>query len=244
LVAARRVAVRGQQRNCAASGAVLCMFSQDSALPQENANIERSKFEPFRCAARPRIRRGMTGDSDETLLKRIACRDQSAMRAFYERHHVRVYRFMLRIVGNEARAEELLSDVFYDIWRQADRFEGRSSVSTWALSIARFKALSATRRRSEASLEPEVEAELMDPSDTPDVAVQKANKAEVLRSCLSRLSSDHRQIVDLVYYHERSVQEVGEILQIPENTVKTRLFYARKRLSEILKEAGVDRGWP
>jgi RNA polymerase sigma-70 factor (ECF subfamily) len=84
----------------------------------------------------------------------------------------------------------------------------------------------------------------MDPSDTPDVAVQKANKAEVLRSCLSRLSSDHRQIVDLVYYHERSVQEVGEILQIPENTVKTRLFYARKRLSEILKEAGVDRGWP
>jgi len=186
----------------------------------------------------------MAQDTDEALIGRIARRDQSAMRAFYERHHVRVYRFMLRIVKNEATAEDLLSDVFYDVWRQADRFEGRSSVVTWALSIARFKALSAVRRRTETSLEPEIESELMDPADTPEIVAQKADKAEVLRACLSRLSEDHRQIVELVYYHEMSVQEVAEILQIPENTAKTRLFYARKRLSELLTDAGVDRGWP
>jgi RNA polymerase sigma-70 factor, ECF subfamily len=174
----------------------------------------------------------MAQDTDEALIGRIARRDQSAMRAFYERHHVRVYRFMLRIVKNEATAEDLLSDVFYDIWRQADRFEGRSSVVTWALSIARFKALSCVRRRKETSLEPDVETELMDPADTPEIVAQKTDKAEALRAGLARLSEDHRQIVELVYYHELSVQEVADMLQIPENTAKTRLFYARKRLSD------------
>jgi RNA polymerase sigma-70 factor (ECF subfamily) len=74
--------------------------------------------------------------------------------------------------------------------------------------------------------------------------LQKATKATALRSCLAALSVAHREVIDLVYYHERSVEEVSVILGIPENTVKTRMFHARKRLSEILKLAGVDRGWP
>lgn len=74
--------------------------------------------------------------------------------------------------------------------------------------------------------------------------MQKKDKAEVMRRCLAALSPEHREIVDLVYYHEQSVQEVSSILGIPENTVKTRMFYARKRLSDVLKAAGIDRGWP
>ena len=65
-----------------------------------------------------------------------------------------------------------------------------------------------------------------------------------MRECLTGLSREHREIVDLVYYHEKSVAEVAEIVGIPENTVKTRLFYARKKLAELLKAAGVERGWP
>ena len=72
----------------------------------------------------------------------------------------------------------------------------------------------------------------------------KKDKGAVLRQCLSGLSAEHREIIDLVYYHEKSVEEVASIVGIPEATVKTRMFYARKKLSELLKERGIDRGWP
>ncbi len=166
------------------------------------------------------------------------------MQALYARHHVKVFRFVLRLVRNEASAQDLISEVFLDVWRQADRFEGRAAVSTWILAIARFKALSAMRRRKEAELDEETAEAVEDGADTPEVALQKKDKGEILRRCLTKLSPDHREIIDLVYYHEKSVEEVAEIVDIPENTVKTRMFYARKKLAELLKEAGVERGWP
>ena len=182
--------------------------------------------------------------SDEILIGRIAGGDRLAMQALYARHHVKVFRFVLRLVRNEASAQDLISEVFLDVWRQADRFEGRSAVSTWILAIARFKALSSVRRRKEAELDEEQAEAIEDGADTPDIALQKKDTGEVLRRCLAKLSPDHREIIDLVYYHEKSVEEVAEIVAIPENTVKTRMFYARKKLAELLKEAGVERGWP
>ncbi len=166
------------------------------------------------------------------------------MQVLYGRHHVRVYRFALRLVRDEQTAEDLISEVFLDVWRQAGRFEGRSLVSTWILAITRFKALSALRRRKDAALDEEAAAAIEDTADRPDVALQKKDSGAVLRQCLTALSQDHREIIDLVYYHEKSVEEVAEIVGIPENTVKTRLFYARKKLAELLKSAGVERGWP
>lgn len=182
--------------------------------------------------------------SDEILIGRIAGGDRLAMRALYARHHVKVFRFVLRLVRNEASAQDLISEVFLDVWRQANRFEGRSAVSTWILAIARFKALSSVRRRKEAELDEEQAEAIEDDADTPEIALQKKDTGEVLRRCLAKLSPDHREIIDLVYYHEKSVEEVAEIVAIPENTVKTRMFYARKKLAELLKEAGVERGWP
>ncbi len=181
--------------------------------------------------------------SDEILIGRIAGGDRLAMQALYARHHVKVFRFVLRLVRNEASARDLISEVFLDVWRQAARFEGRSAVSTWILAIARFKALSSVRRRKEAQLDEEEAEAIEDDADTPEVALQKKDTGEVLRQCLAKLSPDHREIIDLVYYHEKSVEEVAEIVDIPENTVKTRMFYARKKLAELLKQAGVERGW-
>jgi RNA polymerase sigma-70 factor (ECF subfamily) len=112
------------------------------------------------------------------------------------------------------------------------------------LSIARFKALSALRRRPEEELDDETAEQIEDHTDDPESTLAKKEKGSVLRQCLTRLSADHREIVDLVYYHEKSVEEVAEIVGIPEATVKTRMFYARKKLSELLKEQGIDRGWP
>jgi len=186
----------------------------------------------------------MQTTSDEVLIERIANGDRLAMQVLFARHHVRVYRFVLRLVRNEATAEDLISDVFLDVWRQASRFEGRSAVSTWLLAIARFKALSAMRRRKDDELDEEAANAIEDPSDDPEVAMEKKDKGEILRKCMTALSPEHREIVDLVYYHEKSVEEVAEIVGIPENTVKTRMFYARKKLAELLKVAGVERGWP
>ena len=134
--------------------------------------------------------------------------------------------------------------MFLDVWRQAGKFEGRSAVSTWLLAIARFKALSALRRRTDAELDEETAEAIEDTSDDPEVALEKKDKSAVIRKCLVHLSAEHREIIDLVYYHEKSVEEVAAIVGIPENTVKTRMFYARKRLADLLKAAGIERGWP
>jgi RNA polymerase sigma-70 factor (ECF subfamily) len=186
----------------------------------------------------------MQTTADEVLIERIAGGDKLAMQVLFARHHVRVYRFVLRLVRNEATAEDLISDVFLDVWRQAGKFEGRSAVSTWLLSIARFKALSALRKQQEEELDDETAGQIEDQADDPETALAKKDKGAIMRECLTALSTEHREVIDLVYYHEKSVEEVAEIVGIPAATVKTRMFYARKKLSELLKEQGVDRGWP
>src|SRR5246500_442258 len=111
--------------------------------------------------------------SDEMLIRRIAEGDQLAMRTLFGRHRVPLYRWLLRLVGDEALAEDLLSDVFLDVWRQAAAFEARSSVSTWLLAIARYKALSARRRRSDAELDDELACRLAGPAGDPELWLQK-----------------------------------------------------------------------
>jgi RNA polymerase sigma-70 factor (ECF subfamily) len=186
----------------------------------------------------------MTASSDEALILRIANGDRMAMQVLFARHQVKVFRFVVRLVGNEATAEDVISEVFLDVWRHAARFEARSSVSTWLLAIARNKAYSILRRPKAEELDDNKAESIVDTVDDPEVVAQKKDKSGLLRECIQRLSVDHREVIDLVYYHEKSIEEVAEIVGIPENTVKTRMFYARKKLSEMLQAAGVDRGWP
>ena len=181
---------------------------------------------------------------DRQLIARIADRDQAALRLLMGRHQVRVYRFLLRIVRSEAVAEELTNEVFMEVWRNANRFEGHSAPHTWVLSIAHHRAVSSLRKRREEGWDEERAYALADEGDDPEVATQKHDKSAIMRRCMDGLSAEHREIIDLVYYHELSIAEVAAVVGIPENTVKTRMFYARKRLSEILTAAGVDRGWP
>ena len=215
---------------------------------QAPVKIRRFRLNLTALAPRPinePIRLTMQTTSDEVLIGRIAGGDRLAMQVLFARHHVRVFRFVLRLVRNEATAEDLISEVFLDVWRQAGKFEGRSAVSTWLLSIARFKALSALRRkRPEEELDEETAEAIEDQCDDPEVALEKKDKGAVMRQCLTGLSAEHREIIDLVYYHEKSVEEVAEIVGIPEATVKTRMFYARKKLAELLKAQGIERGWP
>src|SRR5262245_39049724 len=126
--------------------------------------------------------------ADAALVTAIAAGDQRALRTLYARHHVRLFRFLARLTNNAASAEELLSDVFLDVWRQAGRYEARSQVSTWLFGIARNKALSALRRRSTEPLDEEAAALIEDPADNPEVALDKRETGAILAHCLTQLS--------------------------------------------------------
>ncbi len=189
------------------------------------------------AAARPEHAAAPEIASDEVLIRRIAGGDQLAMQTLFERHRVALYRWLLRLVGDEALAEDLLSDVFLDVWRQAGTFEARSSVSTWLLAIARYKALSARRRPTNAELDEKIASRVADPADDPEVVLQKKTQRELLRHSLPRLSPEHGEVIDLVYFHGKSVIEVAEIVGIATATVKTRMFYARKKLADLVASA-------
>ena len=178
-------------------------------------------------------------ESDYRLIERIASGDRLAMHTLYTRHSVRVYRFALRLVNDETVAEDLVSDVFLDVWRKGRTFEGRSQVSTWLLAIARHKAIDVMNSRSTDPLDEETYDSVEDPSDNPETATEKNQNGAILLNCLAQLSAAHRQIIDLVYYHQKTVNEVADITGIERGTVKTRMFYARKRLAELLGKQGI-----
>jgi RNA polymerase sigma-70 factor, ECF subfamily len=186
-------------------------------------------------------RSSSTAISDEALIALIAARDKNAMRLLFVRHSARVFRFLQRLVNNAATAEDLVSETFTEIWRQAGRFEARSKASTWILGIARHKGLSSLRQRRVDQLDEEAFELLPDPMDGPEAIAQNNRRAAVLRDCLRQLPRAQRELLDLIYYHEQSVADVARIIGVPENTVKTRAFYARKRVAELMAERGIER---
>jgi RNA polymerase sigma-70 factor (ECF subfamily) len=181
--------------------------------------------------------------SDESLLAEIAGGSRLAMRNLYLRYERRVFRFVMRMVGDRCLAEEVLSEVFFDVWKKADHFQGRSAVSTWLLGIARHKALTAAAAKSRPfeSLDSAAAMSVVDPTADPDAAMLDRERGVILRRCLEALSPEHREIIDLVYYQEKTIRQIADLLAIPENTVKTRMFYARKRLAALVEAAGADR---
>ncbi len=191
---------------------------------------------PFAAPPRPPMQAAAT---DDTLMARIAERDKLAMRALFGRHQARVYRFVLRAVHEPVLAEDLVSEVFLEVWRHAGQFAQRSAAATWLLSIARHKALSALRRHKHAPLDEATAAAIADQRDDPEAVVAKSQRGAILRDCLRQLSSDHREIIDLTYYHGMGIEAAAEIVGIPVNTVKTRMFHARRRLAALLECAGV-----
>jgi RNA polymerase sigma-70 factor, ECF subfamily len=180
---------------------------------------------------------------DEALIASIAHGDKRAMQVLYARHSVRVFRFIVRLTGNASLAEDMLSEVFLYVWRRAEAFEAKSKVSTWLLAIARYKAISAMRRDRDEPLDDARAAAVEDPADNAETVVHAQQRSALIRRCLTQLSPAHRQVIDLVYYHEKSVEEVAQVVGIPVSTVKTRMFYARARMAELLAEAGADRAW-
>lgn len=181
---------------------------------------------------------------DRQLIVRIAAADEHAMRSLFIRYHGRVLGFVRRFIRIEAVAEEVVNEVFLEVWRSAENFQDRASVLTWIFSIAHHRSLNVLRKRYETNWNEDETMQIADDADDPEVIAQKSDKGAMLRRCSDALPPIYREIIDLVYFHELSVKEVAEALDLPDGTVKTRLFKARKRLEQMLTDAGVDRGWP
>jgi RNA polymerase sigma-70 factor, ECF subfamily len=181
--------------------------------------------------------------SDRVLVELMAHGDKDALKLLYLRHCERVHRFVLRLAGTESLADEVVNEVFLSAWRHAGRFQGKSQVATWLLSIARFKTVSEYRRRREFPLDEHACAAVEDPADGPAASVEKCERRDILENCLAKLAPIHREVINLIYYRDQKIEETARSIGAPAATVKTRLHYARNRMAQLLSEAGIDRTW-
>ncbi len=178
---------------------------------------------------------------ERALMQRVAAGDKRAFESLFSRHGERVFRYAYRLISDATKAEEVTNDVMLEVWKNAAKYEGRSKVSTWLLGITRHLALNAVRRK---------QLDTIDMDDAPEVAAPEENTSAreqdgetlraALRAALDRLSPEHRDVVELTFFHECSYQEIAEIVNCPTNTVKTRMFHAKKQLQGFLLEAGLD----
>jgi RNA polymerase sigma-70 factor (ECF subfamily) len=179
-------------------------------------------------------------DNDEVLrlLGRIAQGDEGAFKELYRAHSRRLYAYVLRQHGDPAQAEEIVSDALYEVWKAPAKFRGDAQFSTWLIGIARNKVLMAFRsRKPDARHEDLEEAAETVADEAPgafELLAQQERQAGV-RHCMDKLSADHRECVHLVFYEGLGLAEVAALQACPENTVKTRLFHARKKLTNCLR---------
>ncbi|MCZ6710591.1 MAG: sigma-70 family RNA polymerase sigma factor [Gammaproteobacteria bacterium] len=182
-------------------------------------------------------------DSDLRLIARVAIGDQVALETLFTTYGERVFRYAHRMISDVSRAEEVTNDVMMEIWKNAGKFEGRSKVSTWILGITRHLALNAVRGKKLDTIDIDDAPEIADTSQTAQAGALSRDRESLtrdLRTALGQLSADHRDVVELTFFHGHSYQEIAEIVGCPENTVKTRMFHARKQLKAILMVVGVD----
>ncbi len=180
-------------------------------------------------------------DAEQALVARIASGDRRAFELLFNQYGERVFRYAYRLINNSTKAEEVTNDVMLEVWKNAAKFEGRSKVSTWLLGITRHLALNSVRRK---------QLDTVDVNNAPEIADSNHSEAEVdhdraalkgaLREALAQLSTEHRDVVELTFFHGCSYQEIAEIVQCPENTVKTRMYHAKKQLQGHLVAAGID----
>lgn len=172
-------------------------------------------------------------------IHRIGKGDKAALEQLYQRYASRIFRFVIRMMKDEAKAEELVNDVMMEIWKSAASFEGRSSPSTWILGIARFRTLNAVRGKKLDTVELSQAPEAVDEREDASAAKSHEQLRALMRQTIARLPDEHREVVELTFFHDCSYKEIADILQCPENTVKTRMYHAKAKLKPWLTNLGL-----
>lgn len=174
----------------------------------------------------------MTGEQDSegrALLTAIAAKDDKAIAAFYRLFETTVYRFALSRLNDPTVAADILNEVMLEVWKSAAKFEGRSKVSTWLLGITHFKIVDHFRA-SKRHDHQEIEDDIADDSTSvqQDALIEAAQDANLLQSALQKLSPEHRQVLHLAFFEDLNYSEISEIMGVPEGTIKSRIYHAKK----------------
>ena len=176
---------------------------------------------------------------DARLLALVSAGDLHAFEQLYRAYHPRLKRFLANILRRPHLVDEVLNDTMMVVWRQPEKYNGKSKVSTWIYAIAYRKALKALRRRDEPIEDKTADARpSADPG--PEQNVGQRQLQTLLLKAMGELSADHRAVVDLTYFHEIGYREIAEIMECPVDTVKTRMYYARRHLKRVLPGALTD----
>ena len=177
---------------------------------------------------------GRAGAEGEALLvRRLAAGETRAFEELYRIYHPRLTRFLINILRRPHLVEEALDDTMMVVWRRPGSFTGASKVSTWIFAIAYRTALKALSRLDEPQEDLDAERR-PSPDQDPEQALGGRQVQKLLLNAMDKLSSDHRVVVDLTYYHEAGYREIAEIMNCPVGTVKTRMFHARQKLKDLL----------
>jgi RNA polymerase sigma-70 factor (ECF subfamily) len=178
-------------------------------------------------------------DSDDAaLIARVVRRDAAAHRVLFDRYHARVASFVRRRVADPSLCEEIVSDVFFELWRNAASYRGESSVPSWIFGIAHFKALGARRfhaQRKRAAVVPTADEEIARVADdSADSDFEARDEVRRLLRALTVLPQGQQDVLTLAFLEGRSYQEISVRLGITEGNVKTRINRARARLRALL----------
>lgn len=171
------------------------------------------------------------------LLQRIATGDENALAALHQQLHRSIYAFALNRLHDEHEAKGVANDTLYEVWKSAARFRGDSEVRTWILGIARYKLLTVLRRQpaGQDEWDDELNETLASHDLTPLEHLEAQERKELVRHCLERLRDIHRECLHLVFFQELPLAEIAKIQECPEDTVKTRLFHARKNVRKCVE---------
>lgn len=188
----------------------------------------------------------MPKEDDLSLLRRVAARDRKAFEALYALYYRRLFAYLLKLTRRAELVEEIVNDVMFAVWTGAARFDGRSRPSTWIFGIAFHKAMKALARQEprhagepDRHLRRTAEPMAEGAEDEPEALLTRRELAGTLGRALGALSPEQRAVVELTYYYEMSYPEIAQVMGCPVNTVKTRMFHARRRLRELLPGLGV-----
>jgi RNA polymerase sigma factor (sigma-70 family) len=179
------------------------------------------------------------GGQERELLGRVARRDLNAFEKLYRMYQPRLERFLTSMLRRPQLVEEVVNDTMMVVWQTAGSFRGASKLSTWVFSIAYRKALKARSRWPE----PVVDEQLMERVSTeplPDQEIHQQRLHEALVTAMDKLSTEQRAVVDLTYFHGLGYREIAAIVDCPVDTVKTRMFHARRRLRQALAGGFAD----
>ena len=181
-----------------------------------------------------------TGASGELeLLERIRQGDRAAFERLYKLYHPRLTRFLMNLVHRPALVEEVLNDTMMVVWERPHSFKGASKLSTWIFAIAYRKVMKGLRRQDEAIEDKEQDQRASSALD-PEEEAGKHRLHQLLMEAMAQLSPAHRAVIDLTYFHDLLYQDIAEILDCPVDTVKTRMFYARRHLRKHLSGEFAD----